>query len=57
MVIPLPEGELPADNDGINAPETGRGFDPLIRAEVILPHKAGEMMAKVIVCKRDSVQT
>ncbi len=54
MVISLSNQELPADKDGFHEPETGREFDPLVRAEVILPHKDGDMMAKVIGQKRDS---
>jgi len=54
MVIPLPDGELPADKDGFDELETSRGFDPLIRTEVILPHRDGDMIARIIGCKRDS---
>jgi len=54
LVVPLPDGELPVEEDGYDEPETGRGFDPLVRAEVILPHKGGDMMAKVVGRKRDA---
>ena len=54
LVVPLPDGELPVDEDGYDEPETGRGFDPLVQAEVILPHKGGDMMAKVVGRKRDA---
>jgi len=55
LVVPVPEGGLPDDQDeGFNEPETGQGFDPLVRAEVILPHKGGDMMAKVVGWKRDA---
>ena len=53
LVVPLPEGGLPVEED-FNEPESGRGFDPLVRAEVILPHRGGDMMAKVIGRKRDA---
>jgi len=54
LVVPVPEGGLPTNDEGFDEPETGRGFDPLVRAEVILPHKGGDMMAKVVGRKRDA---
>ena len=50
--VPVPEGGLPQDEDLDDV--DGRDFDPLICAEVILPHKGGDMMAKVIGCKHDA---
>jgi len=52
LFVPVPEGGLPQDEDLDDV--DGRDFDPLICAEVILPHKGGDMMAKVIGCKRDA---
>jgi hypothetical protein len=34
--------------------EDGWGFDPLISAQLVLPHKEGDMMAKATKRKRDS---
>jgi len=49
LVVPVPEGGMPNEQDkGFNEPETGQGFDLLIQAEVILPPKGGDMMAKVV---------
>ncbi len=48
LVVPVPEGGLPADDDGFEELETGQEFDPLVRVKVILPHKGGDMMAKVV---------
>jgi len=47
LFIPVPEGGLPPDED-LDDHVDGRDFDPLIRAEVILPHKDSDMMAKVL---------
>jgi len=52
LFVPVLEGGLPQDEDLDNV--DGHNFDPLIRAEVILPHKGGDMMAKVIGCKHDA---
>jgi len=54
LFVPVADGKLPTD-DGFEEDEVeGKDFDPLIRAEVILPHKEGDMMAKVLGRKRDA---
>jgi len=47
LFVPVPEGCLPLDED-LDDHVDGQDFDPLIRAEVILLHKDGDMMAKVL---------
>jgi hypothetical protein len=47
------EADLPDEEDAEDNPD-GRGFDPMIRAEVILPHKEGDMVAVVQGRKRDA---
>jgi hypothetical protein len=41
------------DPDPADDPDA-RGFDPLVRAQVILAHKEGDMMATVLGRKRDA---
>ena len=43
---------FPNDEADFEDPDTP-GFDPLVRAQVILPHKGGDMMATVMGRKRD----
>jgi hypothetical protein len=43
---------LPADEDMVEDPDD-RGFDPMVSAEIILPHKEGGMLAAVKCRKRD----
>ena len=45
-----PTASEAADEDDTNAP----GFDPLVNAQVILPHKGSDMMAKVLGRKRNA---
>jgi len=53
LVVPVLEGGMPNNQDkGFNDPKTGQGFDPLVQAKVILPHKGGDMMAKVVSWKQ-----
>jgi len=54
LFVLVTDGTLPTD-DGFEEDEVeGKDFDPLIHAEVILLHKGGDMMAKVLGRKRDA---
>jgi len=48
LVIPLSNGKLPVNEDRYDKPESGKGFNPLVKAGVIFLHKGGDMMAKVV---------
>jgi len=48
-----PDGILPTDED-LEEDPNGPSFDPLIKAQVVLPHKEGDMIAVVIKRKRDA---
>jgi hypothetical protein len=55
LFVPVPNGGGLPEGEGFEEEaEDGRGFDPLISAQLVLPHKEGDMMAKVIKRKRDS---
>ncbi len=50
--VPVPEGSLPQDDDLDDV--DGCEFDTLICAKLILLHKDGDMMARVIGHKHDT---
>jgi hypothetical protein len=56
----LEENPIATDGEGLTAEEDleddpdGRGFDPMIRAEIIVPHRECNMVAIVQGCKRDA---
>jgi hypothetical protein len=52
----LPDGTMPATVEGpeIEDAVDSRGFDPIISAQVILPHGDGDMIANVLGRKRNS---
>jgi hypothetical protein len=54
LFVSLPDGSGPPVDEEEDGEDTESPFfDPLVRAEVILPHKDGNMMAKVVGCKQD----
>jgi len=53
LLVLVPEGGLPPDED-LDDHVDGQDFDPLICAEVMLPHKGGDMMVKVLGWKHDA---
>jgi hypothetical protein len=44
---------IPYDDNNMEDPDTP-GFDPLVKAQVVLTHKEGDMMATVLSCKQDA---
>jgi hypothetical protein len=45
---------IPDDDNDVEDPADTPGFDPLVRAQVILTHKERDMMATVLGRKRDA---
>jgi hypothetical protein len=51
---PMQDGNVSIHNDELDMEDPNTpGFDPLVKAQVILPHKGGDMMATVVGQKWD----